>query len=126
MKPLLFVLFVVCLITLCAGCGNVSLSASSQPNFSTTSGVVSIVQLSTVSGANGTTVEVTSVTFLQGGTRSTVGFCDDQGSRFPMNQMVRTDSVPGQSCSSILVVVIIELDFSFWPHPFAVPCVWPR
>ncbi len=99
MKPLLFVLFVVCLITLCAGCGNVSLSASSQPNFSTTSGVVSIVQLSTVIGANGTTVEVTFVTFLQEGTRS--------GSRFPMNQMVRTDFVPGQSCSSILVVVII-------------------
>ena len=72
MKPLLFVLFVVCLITLCAGCGNVFLSASSQPNFSTTSGVVSIVQLSTVIGANGTTVEVTFVTFLQGGTRSTV------------------------------------------------------
>src|SRR6266446_6239883 len=102
MKPLLFVLFVVCLITLCAGCGNVSLSASSQPNFSTTSGV-----LSTVIGANGTTVEVTFVTFLQEGTRSTVGFCGDQGSRFPMNQMVRTDFVPGQSCSSILVVVII-------------------
>jgi len=107
MKPLLLVLFVVCLITLCAGCGNVSLSASSQPNFSTTSGMVSIVQLSTVIGANGTTVEVTFVTFLQEGTRSTVGFCGDQGSRFPMNQMVRTDFVPGQSCSSILVVVII-------------------
>ena len=107
MKPLLFVLFVVCLITLCAGCGNVSLSASSQPGFSTTSGLVSIVQLGSVIGTNGTTVQVTFVTFLQEGTSSTVGFCGDQGSRFPMNQMVRTDFVPGQSCSSILVVVII-------------------
>ena len=107
MKTPLLVLLVVCLITLCAGCGNVFLSASSQPNFSTTSGLVSIVQLSSVIGANGATVEVTFVTFLQEGTSSTIGFCGDQGSRFPMNQMVRADFVPGQSCSSILVVVII-------------------
>jgi hypothetical protein len=107
MKTLLLVLLVVCLITLCGGCGNVFLSVSSQPGFSTTSGVVSIVQLSSVIGPNGTTVEVTFVTFLQEGTPSTVGFCGDQGSRFPMNQTVRADFVPGQSCSSILVVVLI-------------------
>ena|ERR1700674_2239465 len=107
MKPLLSVLLAVCLIMLCAGCGNVFLSASSQPGFSTTSGLVSIVQLSTVMGTNGTTVQVTFVTFLQEGTSSTIGFCGDQGSRFPMNQTVRTEFIPGQSCSSILVVVII-------------------
>ena len=94
-------------ITLCVGCGNVFFSASSQPGFSTTSGLVSIVQLSSVIGANGTTVEVTFVTFVQKGTSSTIGFCGDQGSRFPMNQTVRTDFIPGQSCSSIVVVVII-------------------
>ena len=107
MKRLLSVLLVVCLITLCAGCGNVFFSASSQPGFSTTSGLVSIVQLSSVIGTNGTAVEVTFVTFLQEGTSSTIAFCGDQGSRFPMNQTVRTDFIPGQSCSSILVVVII-------------------
>jgi hypothetical protein len=107
MNRCLSVLLVGSLITLCTGCGNVFFSASSQPSFSTTSGLVSIVQLSSVIGANGTTVEVTFVTFLQEGTSSTVGFCGDQGSRFPMNQTVRTDFIPGQSCSSILVVVII-------------------
>ena|SRR5437867_2917350 len=110
MKIPLLVLLIVCLIAfciLCAGCGNVFISASSDPGFSTTSGLVSIVQLSSVMGTNGTTVEVTFVTFLQEGTSSTIGFCGDQGSRFPMNQMVRADFVPGQSCSSILVVVII-------------------
>jgi hypothetical protein len=107
MKRLLSVVLAACLIALCTGCGNIFLSASSQPSFSSTSGLVSIVQLSSVIGTNGTTVLVTFVTFLQEGTPSTVGFCGDQGSRFPMNQMVRADFVPGQSCSSILVVVII-------------------
>lgn len=107
MKPLLCVLLAICLIMFCAGCGNVFLSASSQPGFSTTSGLVSTVQLSTVIGTNGTTVQVTFVTFLQEGTSSTVGFCGDQSSRFPMNQTVRTNFIPQQSCSSLLVVVII-------------------
>jgi hypothetical protein len=107
MKRLLSVFLAICLIPLCAGCGNIFLSASSQPGFSSASGLVSIVQLSTVIGTNGTTVQVTFVTFLQEGTSSTVGFCGDQSSRFPMNQTVRTDFISGQSCSSILVVVII-------------------
>jgi hypothetical protein len=107
MKRLFSVLLAICFIPLCAGCGNVFLSASSQPSFSTATGLVSVVQLSTVIGRDGTTVEVTFVTFLQEGTSSTVGFCGDQGSRFPMNLAVRTDFIPGQSCSSILVVVII-------------------
>lgn len=107
MNRLLSILLAVSLITLCTGCGNVFLSASSQPNFSTTSGLVSIVQLSSVIGTNGTTVQITFVTFLQEGSSSTIGLCGDQGSRFPMNQTVRADFVPGQSCSSILVVVII-------------------
>ena len=107
MKGLLSVLMAVFLIALCAGCGNVFLIASSQPGFSSASGLVSIVQLSTVIGTNGTTVQITFVTFLQEGTSSTVGFCGDQSSRFPMNQSVRTDFIAGQSCSSLLVVVII-------------------
>jgi len=105
MERLFSVLLAICFIPLCAGCGN--LSASSQPSFSTATGLVSVVQLSTVIGRDGTTVQVTFVTFLQEGTSSTVGFCGDQGSRFPINLAVRTDFIPGQSCSSILVVVII-------------------
>ena len=107
MNRLLPVLLAVSLITICSGCGNVFIRASSQPNFSTTSGLVSVVQLRSVIGTNGTTVEVTFVTFLQEGSPSKVAFCGDQGSRFPMNRMVRADFVPGQSRSSILVVVII-------------------
>ena len=107
MKRLLRVLLAIFLIILCAGCGNVFLSASSEPGFSTTSGLVSAVQLSTVMGTNGATVQVTFVTFLQEGGSSTVGFCGDQSSRFPMNQTVRTDFISQQSCSSLLVVVII-------------------
>jgi hypothetical protein len=90
----------------CAGCGNVFIQGSFQPGPSTVSGLVSIVQLSTVVGGNGTTVQVTFVTFLQNGASSTIGFCGDQRSQFPINQMVRTDFSPGQSCASVIVIVI--------------------
>jgi hypothetical protein len=107
MKGLLGALLAILLFILCAACGNVFFSASSQPGFSTTSGLVSTVQVSTVIGTNGTTVQVTFVTFLQEGSSSTVGFCGDQSGRFPMNQTVRTDFISQQSCSTLLVVVII-------------------
>src|SRR5947208_15038300 len=100
MKTPLLVLLIVCLIAfciLCAGCGNEFISASSDAGISTTSGLVSIVQLSSVMGTNGTTVEVTFVTFLQEGTSSTIGFCGDEASRFPMNQMLQTPFVPVES-----------------------------
>src|SRR3989442_14072078 len=105
MKRLLSLLLAVCLIPLCAGCGNVFLIASSQPGFSSASGLVSIFPLSTVIGTNWTTVQITLVTFLQEGTSSTVGFCGDQSSRVPMHQTVRTDFIAGQYCATPLVVL---------------------
>jgi hypothetical protein len=58
-------------------------------------------------GGDGTSVFVTFVTFLQTGTSSTVGFCGDQRSQFPMNQFVRTDFTPGPTCATLVVVVIV-------------------
>ena len=109
MKRLLSVLLVVCLVVVCGSCGNVFIRGSLQPGFSTISGSVSIVQLSTVIGGGGTTVQVTFVTFLLNGTSSTstIGFCGDQRGQFPIDQMVRTDFTLGQTCDSIIVVVII-------------------
>ena len=107
MERLFSVLLAICFIPLCAGCGNVFLSASSQPSFSTATGLVSVVQLSTVIGRDGTTVQVTFVTFLQDGTSSTIGFCGDKRSEFPMQQTLRAEFRPGSPCASIVTIVII-------------------
>lgn len=108
MKRLLSALLVVCLAVVSGGCGNVFIRGALQPGFSTISGSVSIVQLSTVIGGGGTTVRVTFVTFLLNGTSSTMGFCGDQRGQFPIDQMVRTDFTLGHSCDSIILVVIIN------------------
>lgn len=107
MKRLLSALLAVSLLLVCAGCGNVFFRGSFQPGSSSVSGFVSIVQLSAVIGGNGTTLQVTFVSFLQDGTSSTITFCGDQRDRFPLDQMVRTEFSPGQSCAHIILVVII-------------------
>jgi hypothetical protein len=107
MKRLLSFLLLVCVIATLTGCGNIFVRGAPPGNVSSISGTVSIVQLSFVIGNNGTTVQVTFVTFLQEGTSSTIGFCGDQSSQFPMQQTVRADFNPGQTCASILTIVII-------------------
>ncbi|HVO81052.1 MAG TPA: hypothetical protein VMT28_09990 [Terriglobales bacterium] len=103
MKRLLSVLLVVSLLLLCSGCGNIFVRGAI--NFSTVSGFVSIVQLTTVMDG-GSSVLVTFVTFLQQGTSTTIGFCGDQTSQFPLNQMVTTNFNPGQPCATLIVVVV--------------------
>jgi hypothetical protein len=102
-KRLLSLLLVVSLLLLCSSCGDIFVRGAI--NFSTMSGFVSIVHLTTVSDGNGS-VQVTFVTFLQQGTSSTMGFCGDQTSQFPLNQMVTTNFNPGQPCATIIVVII--------------------
>ena len=107
MKRLLSLLLVVTLFLVCTGCGNVFVAGFSNPGgVSTITGSVSIVQLSFVSGPDGS-VQVTFVTFLQSGGSSTIGFCGDQRSQFPFNQAVRTQFTPGQPCAGLVVVVFI-------------------
>lgn len=107
MQRLLSILLICSLSILSSGCGNVFISGAINPGFSTISGTVSFIQVTSVIGGNGSTIQVTFVTFFQSGTSSTVGFCGDQSAQFPMNQTVRTDFNPGPSCSTIIVIVII-------------------
>jgi len=86
------------------GCGSVFVNANFQA--STISGTVSLVQLSSVVTGDGTTVVVTFVTFFQTGGSTTVGFCGDQRTQFPMDQFIRANFTPGQSCASIVEIVI--------------------
>ena len=109
MKRLVFllVLLILCLVLALAGCGNIFIRGALPATPSTVSGSVSVVQLGAVIGENGTTVQVTFVTFLQSGVSSTVGFCGDQRSQFPMQQIIRAEFTPGTPCDSIITIVII-------------------
>lgn len=107
MKRLFYLSLVACLTTTFTACGNVFVRGALPGGISTISGSVSVVQLSATVGENGTTVQITFVTLLQGGTSSTIGFCGDQRSQFPMQQTVRAEFSPGRTCASIVTIVIV-------------------
>ena len=95
------------MIVTLTGCGSVFfVGGAINPGTSSVIGMVSVVQISAVIGDNGTTVQVTFVTFQRDGVSSTVGFCGDQRDRFPMQQTVRANFTPGQTCASIVTIVI--------------------
>jgi hypothetical protein len=107
MKRLVFFFLVLCLVVTLCGCGSIFIRGALPAGSSTVSGSVSVVTLSTVVGEKGTMVQVTFVTFLQFGVSSTVEFCGDHSSQFPMQQIVRADFNPGTPCASIVAIVII-------------------
>lgn len=106
MRRSLSFLWAIGLTVILTGCGNIFVRGTLNPGSSSVSGLVSVVQLSAVIGDNGTTVQVTFVTFQQNGASSTVGFCGDERNRFPMQQTVRANFTPGQPCASIVTIVI--------------------
>jgi len=105
-KHLLSFLLATCLVVTLTGCGNIFIRGAINPGSSSVSGMVSFVQLSAVIGDGGSMVQVTFVTFLQNGTSSTIGFCGDERSRFPVQESIRANFTPGQSCASIVTIVI--------------------
>jgi hypothetical protein len=106
LQRLLSAFLVLSVVLLNAGCGNIFIRGAINPGSSSISGMVSVVQLSAVIGDTGSTVQVTFVTFQQDSTSSTIGFCGDERDRFPMQQVVRANFTPGQTCASILAIVI--------------------
>jgi len=88
------------------GCGNVFVRGAIQAG-STIQGSVSTMQIGSVLNGTGGTVEVTFVTFLESGTFSTIGFCADQTSLFPLDQTVLVNFSPGQPCATVIIVVIV-------------------
>jgi hypothetical protein len=105
-KRLLSAVLIGTLLVIATGCGNVFIRGAINPG-STMTGAVTFVQLGNVLNGSGGTLQVTFVTFLQNGFSSTIGFCDDQRSLFPVDQIVRVNFNPGQACATILVLVII-------------------
>jgi hypothetical protein len=89
------------------GCGNVFVRGAINTGSSIT-GSVRVVQTGNVLSGTGGTVQVTFVTFMQNGISSTLGFCDDQTSRFPVGQTIRVNFNPGATCATVILVVVIN------------------
>jgi hypothetical protein len=99
---LLLLILVIAFLLSSAGCGAVFVSGVITTG-STFQGTVNIVQLTQVNGST----QVTAVTFLQNGFLSTMNFCGDEISQFPLTQTVQVNFNPGLPCATILLVVII-------------------
>jgi hypothetical protein len=70
-----------------------------------TTGTVSFVALSVVSGSNGTFVNVTGVTLLVPIGSNSLIFCGDQRPNFTMNTTVQVSFTSGQACSTLVSVM---------------------
>ena len=89
------------------GCnGVVFFSAGFHPTNTlvTVSGLVSVIQITTIRSTGGTTTFVTVVTFLQSGTGSTIDFCGNVGDQFVVNTFTTVDFTQGPSCGTIIAV----------------------
>jgi hypothetical protein len=96
----------IALLLLLPGCGNVFVSGFTNFGAQSVSGFVSIVQVTVVINGNNVSTQVTIVTFLNNFTNSTVSFCGDQHTQFPVNDFVQASFMPGQPCASLLNVAI--------------------
>ena len=106
MTRLLFLALVVLLLLLSPACRDLFLRGATET--STIQGTVGLVQLGDALNRTGETVQVTFVTFLQNGIPFTIGFCGNQTRLFPPRQTVNVNFNPGQTCSTVIIVVIIN------------------
>jgi hypothetical protein len=104
-KRLLSVLVVSALFLSLCGCGS-QFFVRGALSTTTVSGTVSVVQFSSIENG-GTSLTVTLVTFLQGGTSNGVTFCGDQRGQFPMNRFVNATFTPGPLCGTVVQIVIV-------------------
>jgi len=105
-KRFLSAVLIGSLLVVSTSCGNVFIRGAINTG-STMTGPVTFVQVGNVLNETGGTVQVTCVTFLQNGSSSPIGFCDDQRAVFSVDQTVRVNFNPGRTCAPIIVVVIV-------------------
>lgn len=88
-------------------CSGVAVFATFQPygTILTVSGVVSIVQITSIQNSTGIT-SITVVTFVQPGTASTINFCGNLGSQFPVNTFATVTFTQSQSCGNVVTVLL--------------------
>lgn len=107
MKHLPAALATLGVLSLSLGCGSVFIGGFFNPHpASSVTGTVSFVEVNTIL-SNGASMQVTSVTLMQNGVSTSVRFCGDQSSQFPLNQVVTTNFNPGQPCATLVVVIVV-------------------
>jgi hypothetical protein len=99
-RLLVFLLAVACVIP-SVPCGDIF--ARGAINTQSASGLISIVQFS---AGSGNVLSITIITLTSNGMASTHSFCGDQRMQFPVNRDVRVNFTPGNSCDSVLTVVL--------------------
>ena len=91
-----------------AGCGDTSVSFTSNPGFpASVTGTIIAVELESSNGPNGVLNTFTVVTIRSVTTTNNFNFCGDQRNQFPISQEVRVDFNSGVSCSTLVVVVVL-------------------
>ena len=96
------------LVLLIPACGNVFVRAfwNGGTQTQTVSGTVSVVQFTVVVVGNNVSTQVTVITLTNNFTSSSLSFCGDQRSRFPLNKFVLATFQPGQMCSDLFTVAM--------------------
>ena len=102
---------VVALYAICIGMGSCGgsyfVGFVSNPVGSTSiTGTIVSVNIGFASAPSGMTT-VTVVTFANGGTATTLYFCGEQQTLFPLNQTVRADYTSGVLCSLVVKVAVV-------------------
>jgi hypothetical protein len=101
------IVLMVSVVAASIGCGNVFVRGAINTGSSIT-GLVAGVQIGNVLSGTGATIQVTFVTFTQNGMSSTMRFCNDQTSLFPVGQTIRVNFNPGETCATIIGAVVID------------------
>ncbi|HTS59568.1 MAG TPA: hypothetical protein VMH03_18645 [Terriglobales bacterium] len=89
-----------------AGCSQFFVGFVSNPGGSPLgiTGTITTVAIGFVDNSQGTQVTFTAVTFANTGGATTINFCGDKRSQFPVNEVVRADYRAGIYCSPLTAV----------------------
>ena len=103
---------IVLLFAICcgvAGCGSIRAGGVIKGASSTTTltGVVSNVQVLTISSMAGSLVPITVVVFQEPLGFSTITFCGNDINQFPLGTAIEVHFTPSQPCSVVLSVQVI-------------------
>ena len=97
--------FLLVLLVLLAGCGSSTrIGIISSPGTASIGGTVSLVHVTVMSDANGTSVTVTAVTLVSAGVPLNAAFCGDHSGDFPLQSNVTATFTPGATCSTLVSV----------------------
>ncbi len=92
-----------------AGCGAVFVGFVSNPGVvpSSISGTITIVHLGFSADSSGAVVNVTLVTLVDLGSTSTMAFCGDERTLFPVDQTLKVEFTNGTLCSTLVSVAVL-------------------